>query len=49
VKREERIALTNARTAPINPYETSLNNQKAVRTISGEWLMVRREDGIALT
>jgi len=49
VKREERIVFTNARNAPINPYKTSLNNQKTVRTISGEWSRVRKEAGIALT
>jgi len=37
MKREERIALINARNAPINLHRTPLNNQKTVRTINGEW------------
>jgi len=36
MKREERIAIINARNALINPHETPLNNQKTMRTTSGE-------------
>jgi len=49
MKREEPIALTNARNALNNPHKIPLNIQKTAKIISGLRSEVRKEAGTAPT